>query len=145
MWLMMKVAECLQNSTLKDIEPTKDWKHAKRRNLFNYYVVASVDLLDCACCLRLLHNTHVLIIEYMFTVPEARSRGIGTSMVNFCKSICAGRPMHVISTEEAVVYWMNCGFIWEQDNDTEDMNEFDDTYLLTYHTPVTSNPSPHSL
>ena len=41
------------------------------------------------------------------------------------------RDVLVIATEDACAYWMKLGFIWDASKDTEALNKFNDTYLLS--------------
>ena len=129
--LMKAVTECLQSSDLHNINPTKDWKKGKKRNLNNYYAFASTQLVECASCARLLYNADTLIIEYLYTIPEARGLGIGKMMVDFCRTLVDSRALHVIATEDACAYWMKLGFVWDQSVDSKSLKEFNDTYFLS--------------
>ena len=130
--VITRVAECIQESDLHNINPTKDWKKGKKRDLHNYYAFADTDELECASCVRLLYNTNTVIIEYLYTVPESRGLGVGTTLINFCTTLFGNRALHVIATEDACAYWMKLGFIWDKSKDTKSINEFDDTYLLSH-------------
>lgn len=132
LWVMKRVAECIQESDLHDIDPTKDWKKSKKRDLNNYYAFADTVELDCAACIRLLYNTTTVIIEYLYTIPESRGCGVGKLLIDFCKSLFEDRTLHVIATEDACAYWLKLGFIWDKSKDTKSVNEFDDTYFLSY-------------
>ena len=128
--LMATVFECIQDSDLKDINPTKDWKRCRRRHLQNYYMVVTTMEYECASCMRLLYDADTCIIEYLYTVPEARSQGLGKKLCEFCRILADQRAFCVIATEDACAYWMSLGFIWDESKDTKTLNEFDDTYLM---------------
>jgi GNAT superfamily N-acetyltransferase len=131
LWLMTKVFECIQDSDLHNINPNKDWKKGVRCDLNNYYIVASTEHFECASCVRLLYNAHTLIIEYLYTIPDARSCGVGKKLIDFCRVLSKQRDVLVIATEDACAYWMKLGFIWDASKDTEALNKFNDTYLLS--------------
>ena len=128
--LMAMVFDCIQDSDLHDINPTKDWKQCKKRRLHHYYVTATIEEVECASCIRLLYDADRCIIEYLYTVPECRSHGLGRKLVEFCRVLAGSRAFCVISTEDACAYWLGLGFIWDESKDTKALNEFDDTYLL---------------
>ena len=130
LWLMAAVFECIQDSDLHDINPNKDWRKCKKRHLHSYYMIASINELQCASCIRFLYNADTCIIEYLYTVPGARSHGLGRKLIEFCRILADDRAFYVIATEDACAYWLGLGFIWDASKDTKTFNEFDDTYLM---------------
>lgn len=129
--LMSRVAQCLQTADLHDINPTKDWKKTKKRKLQLYYVTATTAYQECASCMRLLYDDDYMIIEYLYTLEECRCQGIGRLLVEFITELAVDKTMCVISTNDACSYWMSRGFEWYESKDTDRLNPFNDTFLLT--------------
>tara|TARA_B110000008_G_C16823984_1_gene505798 strand:- start:417 stop:905 length:489 start_codon:yes stop_codon:yes gene_type:complete len=130
--LMSKIGICLQDSDLKDINPTKDWKRWKKCGLQNYYILTQTAVQECAACMRLLYDEQKLIIEYLYTVPDARGLGLGKKLVDTCRFLAKDMKLslYVLSVEEAVIYWMNLGFIWIESEDDSSINTYTDTFMM---------------
>lgn len=121
--LIERVRTCLEASEFK-LKPKSDARKWKKKSMSVYYACMG----DCDACMRLVYNSHIMIIDYLFVNTVSQSSGMGRDLVKFAKSLRKDRILFCLATEESCGFWMKQGFI---SNDDNELNIYDDTYLLT--------------
>eukprot|EP00457_Paulinella_chromatophora_P005542 gb/GEZN01005559.1/.p1 GENE.gb/GEZN01005559.1/~~gb/GEZN01005559.1/.p1 ORF type:complete len:392 (-),score=89.00 gb/GEZN01005559.1/:580-1755(-) len=139
------MAECSKiiNQTGFGVDPTADWKRQQRRGRGRLLYVLLQSGMAPAAAARLLVFPGVsaagrvaparLVIQYLTTQKKLRGLGHGKRLVQFTIALAASQCMDLLvaSTEEAAPFWINRGFVLEQDRHLVDRyNEFSDALLL---------------
>ena len=133
--LIERVRKCIEKSKDLSIKPQRDRRKWKRNKMSTYYVSASLEMKKNAGSMRLAFDRHHMIIDYLYVRKATRSMGIGTTLINFARSLAlsdAQNPRMLLSlaTKESRRFWKAKGFVRTRNEEEDRLNPYDDTNLL---------------
>lgn len=150
--LMAQCSSFLNSSgEFNGVDPQGDWEKWTTRlpDTFTLFYAAIVDPLmpegsgeSVHCCLRAVldgwptpkepHNSR-LVIDYVACRKESQRRGFASQLVAHVRQAAADKRanLYVLAIEESCVWWMEKGFVLEQNaNLNARLNIFPDVHLL---------------
>lgn len=145
--LMASASEVLVEEFKTD--PQKDWEKQAEHGRHFFYVTVENQFGETLSALRAIleggssssgggddeqqqQQQSRTIIDQVATIPDARGCGHAMTLIEFIQSwaACMATDMYVLALQDAAPFWMDRGYLLEQDPSLQHYNDYNDAFLL---------------